>query len=71
MGKCLLEKRKKILSETPGKKNDEVNDFMLKRMASEWTKSNVRQAVVERSTLDVRRIFQISPLEYSGIYYSS
>jgi len=27
--------------------------------------------LVERWTLDIRRIFEISPLEYSGIYYSS
>jgi len=27
--------------------------------------------LVERWTLDIRRIFEISKLEYSGIYYSS
>jgi len=27
--------------------------------------------LVERWTLDIRRIFEISPLEYTGIYYNS
>ena len=60
-----------------------VSNFCRGRLVPQMTKSTgfkcellepqVRTfvKVVERSTLDVRRIFQISPLEYSGIYYSS